>query len=422
VTLTTPPRPPRLSDPIDREELEAFVNALIEEARQRTRRRRQKYAAFAIVASLAVVGITTILERSTGEQNASPALAARSSGAQGASPTIAFITSRRTWCSDPPVCSSPPRGSDAFNGKLYVVNADGSGLRLVAQIARPVSPPEWSPDGQRLTFNGPGGIFVVNLDGSGLQNLAKGGSAAWSPDGQKIAFDRFVAFPPVPPESDIYVMNADGSGMENLTRSPKFDGGPAWSPDGQKIAFQRVVGVIPCDTGGCGRAESDIYVMNADGSEQRNLTRKPSLNLDSHAWSPDGQKILFQRRAKRKNWDIYVINAEGSGERNLTRNRSHDLDADWSPDGRRIVFRTSRHGKWELYVMNADGSGQRRLTRTPAANESRPSWSSDGGKIAFTREVGGNFELYVMNADGTGQRRLTPISPVARWVAYAWSP
>ena len=68
MTLTTPPRPPRLSDPVDREELEALVNALIEEARQRTRRRRQKYAAFAIAASAVAVGITTILERSTGEE------------------------------------------------------------------------------------------------------------------------------------------------------------------------------------------------------------------------------------------------------------------------------------------------------------------------------------------------------------------
>ena len=81
---------------------------------------------------------------------------------------------------------------------------------------------------------------------------------------------------------------------------------------------------------------------------------QPSLNLDSHAWSPDGQKILFQRRAKGKNWEIFVINADGSGQRNLTRNRSHDIDAAWSPDGRSIVFRTSRHGKWELYVMNAE--------------------------------------------------------------------
>jgi Tol biopolymer transport system component len=426
VTLTTPPRPPRLSDPINREELEALVKALIEEARQRARRRRQKYSAFAVLASLVAVGITTILERSTGEENAALALASRSSVAAGASPTIAFITSPRTVCLDPPVCTGLPRGT-VLTGKLYTVNADGSGLRLVAQTASVAAAPAWSPDGQRLVFNAPGGISVVNVDGSGLQNLTRGGGPAWSPDGQKIAFGRFEGFPPHwrpvdgAPDSDIYVMNADGSGTKNLTRSPKPDGGPAWSPDGQKIAFQRVVGVIPCSTGGCGRAESDIYVMNADGSEQRNLTRKPSLNLDSHVWSPDGQKIAFQRRAKGKNWDIYVINADGPGELNLSRNRSHDIDADWSPDGRRIVFRTSRHGRWELYVMNADGSGQRRLTRT-AANESRPSWSPDGQMIAFTREVGHSFELYVMNADGSGQRRLTPNSPLVRWVAYAWSP
>ena len=421
MTLTTPPRPPRLSDPIDREELERLVKALIEEARQRARRRRQKYAAFAVAASLAAVGITTILERSTGEENASLALASRSSVAAGPSPTIAFITGGRTVCTDPPECKSgPPRR--ALIGKLYVVNVDGSGLRLVAQKASIAGAPAWSPDSQRIMFNAPGGIYVVNIDGGGLQNVTSGGGPAWSPDGQKIAFDRLVAFPPVPPDSDIYVMNADGSGTENLTRGPKLDGSPAWSPDGRKIAFQRVVGVIPCGTGGCGPAESDIYVMNADGSEQRNLTRKPSLNLGSHAWSPDGQKIAYQRRAKGKNWEIFAINADGSGERNLSRNRSHDIDADWSPDGRRIVFRTTRHGKWELYVMNANGSGQRRLTRTAAANESRPSWSPDGQKIAFTREVGYSFELYVMNADGSGQRRLTPNSPVDRWVAYAWSP
>ena len=432
MTLTTPPRPPRLSDPIDREELEAFVKALIEEARQRARRRRQKYAAFAVVASLAAVGITAILERSTGEENASLALASRSSVAAATTSKIAFITASRSLCADPPVCTDPP--PDPLSGNLYAMNADGSGLRLVAQKAQPVSPPAWSPDGRKLAFQSRG-IYVVNVDGSGLQNLTRSPktdrSPAWSPDGQKIAFDRFDGFPPQwrpgdgGPDSDIYVMNADGSGTKNLTRNPKPDSGPAWSPDGQKIAFQRVVGVIPCGTGGCGRGDSDIYVMNADGSEQRNLTRKPSLRLDSYSWSPDGQKIVFQRRfkGKGKNWDIYVINAGGSGERNLTRNPSQDIDADWSPDGRRIVFRTSRHGKWEVYVMNADGSGQRRLTRTPAANESRPSWSTDGQKIAFTREVGGNFELYVMNADGTGQRRLTRnSSPVARWVAFAWSP
>jgi Tol biopolymer transport system component len=426
LTLTTPPRPPRLSDPVDREELEALVKALIEEARQRARRRRQKYAAFAVVASLVAVGITTILERSTGEEDASLARAARSSVAAGSSGTLAFITARRACSAWGGGCRGPGPPRRALNGKLYVVNADGSGLRLVAQKASIAAAPAWSPDGQRLMFSfNAGGIYVVNVDGGGLQNLTRGGGATWSPDGQKIAFGRVVKVRPEPPggleiDSEIYVMNADGSGQQDVTRNEAFawNADPAWSPDGQQIAF------TSNRSGNCASASADrckdLYVMNADGSRQRQLTGNATVDAFD-AWSPDGQKIAFQRRSKGTNWEIHVMNADGSGQRNLTRNRSHDLDAAWSPDGRSIVFRTSRHGKWELYVMNANGSGQQRLTRT-AANESRPSWSPDGGKIAFTREVGGNFELYVMNADGSGQRRLTPNSPVDRWVAYAWSP
>ena len=331
---------------------------------------------------------------------------------------------------------------DALTGKLYVVNADGSGLRLVAQRAGLGSPPVWSPDGQRLifSFSAPGGnylsgvgIYVVNVDGSGLQKLIPSGqSPAWSPDGQKIAFVRVVRVRPiapggVEPDTEIYVVNADGSGQQNLTRNLAIYGDPAWSPDGQKIAFERSYRPYPNSPSRRFQYRTDLYVMNADGSEQQRLTRNPPRGdvpwqvFGLLAWSPDGQKMLFQRRLKGENWEVYVINADGSGLRNLSRNRSHDMDADWSPDGRSIVFRTSRHGKWELYVMNANGSGQERLTRT-AANESRPSVVAGRRKIAFTREVGGNFELYVMNADGSGQRRLTPNSPVDRWVAYAWSP
>jgi TolB protein len=182
---------------------------------------------------------------------------------------------------------------------------------------------------------------------------------------------------------------------------------PAWSPDGRKLAF-----VSQRD------GNSEIYVMNADGSAQENLTRQPAS--DSHpSWSRDGQKLAFVSR-RDGNSEIYVMNADGSGLRNLTRTASHDLDPAWSPDGRAIAFvqrkcwapqRDIRCRLYEtyLYVVNADGSGLRRLTTQPA-HLFNPSWSADGKTIRY----GG----YLVNADGSGRKKLPGNVPLAG----AWSP
>ena len=123
----------------------------------------------------------------------------------------------------------------------------------------------------------------------------------------KIAFTRVTNFPTsrpsLRPPDGIYVMNADGSGKRFLTRYAQLY---AWSPDGRKIAF-----------GTWRDGNEDIHVMNADGSGQRNLTRTRNLLNEGAVWSPDGRRIAFTRRAPRddpRNAEIYVMNADGSGQ------------------------------------------------------------------------------------------------------------
>ena len=159
---------------------------------------------------------------------------------------------------------------------------------------------------------------------------------------------------------DLYVVNSDGSGLRNLTAKlavgihlglgPASD--PAWSPDGQMIAFVRL-------NPGLGEP---IYVVRADGSRLRNLTPKPVGDYADPAWSPDGRKIAFVND-RDGNSEVYVMNANGNGQRNLTRNPAFDADPAWSPDGRKIAFVSNRDGNYGVYVMNADGSGQRRLAQ-----------------------------------------------------------
>jgi TolB protein len=241
-------------------------------------------------------------------------------------------------------------------------------------------------------------------------NLSRDENPCWSPDGKRIVFvgtskeDEWLV--------DIYVMNADGSEQRNLTNNTAIDGSPCWSPDGQKIAFYSGVPVGP------NQGNSDIYVMNADGSEQKNLTNNPAFYGGS-CWSPDGQKIAFSSD-RDGSFEVYVMNADGAEQKRLTNNRADDGHPCWSPDGKKIVFWSQRAGlQGEIYVMNADGSEQKRLTNI-SAYDGQPCWSPDGKQIAFVSYRDGNFEIYVMNADGSEQRRLTNNDAKDR--SPCWSP
>lgn len=195
---------------------------------------------------------------------------------------------------------------------------------------------------------------------------------------------------------EVYIMNADGTQQKRLTNAKGMDTNPALSPDGQRVAFT---------SARSGKLE--IFVMNVDGTTPRQLTNFTSRGLGAAepAWSPDGKRIAFRSHFARR--EIYLINVDGTGLVKLGTDDAAASVPAWSPDGRKIAYSSDRgEGKSEIYVMNADGTNPVRLTFNDAADH-RPAWSPDGRRIAFHSNRDGNMEIYVMNADGTNQVRLT---------------
>lgn len=266
--------------------------------------------------------------------------------------------------------------------KIFTMNPDGTKVRRVSVRLADADAPTWSPDGKRIAFSGArtnpfGGpragnidIYVVNADGSGLRRITRSRAwditPAWSPDGGRIAFARGKL--PVPEDNgDIYTIRIDGTGLQQLTDNKALEQDPDWSPDGKTIAFDRFT-----------NADDEIYAVAADGGNLRNLTRTPGTRENSPSWSPDGRKIAFNRGP-----DVLVMNAGGGRKKNLTRGAKSGFSPVYSPDGKNISFVSSRRGNLEISVMKSDGTRVKRLTRNPS-----PDFGPDWQPLPAARAAG----------------------------------
>ena len=282
--------------------------------------------------------------------------------------------------------------------------------------------PVWSPDGNSIAFfsdrGGNPDIFIMNSDGSQVKQLTRDPFASlyftkssedsnpsWSPDSSRIAFDsgrnnlklNYI-------DHDIYVMAADGSHIQRLTDDGADEGGPRWSPKGDLIAYAKMD--YFSDHGLIENPAWDIFVMNADGTQQIQLTNDLSNELDP-SWSPDGTKIVFISDRNGPDFDIYVMNADRSNVTQLTNDEANEFGPAWSPDGKQIVFNSDRNGNVQLFLISIDGSNLIRLTED-TSNSAYANWSPDGKRIVFESDRDtGYANLYVMNADGSNIVQLT---------------
>jgi Tol biopolymer transport system component len=296
---------------------------------------------FALVALLSAVVLAGVAGRESGRA-ASETSGARISadGSSTASREIVYVTS---------------------NGNLAVMNADGFGRRqLTTSGSSSDGGPAWSPDRRRVAFgsNRPtadiltSDVFVVDADGTGLRTLvatkASEGSPSWSPDGRWIVFakDRTGRG-----HTDLYVVRVSTGKVSRLTPTnarEENEAVPAWSPDGRWIAYER---------------HGEIWVMRSDGSRPRALGKVAAYSVEwAPDWSPDSRLIAFESNGRTSSVnpssEIWVMRADGTGKKRLTHNSILDTSPAWSPDGRRIAFVRD----FRIWTMRPDGSSLRRLS------------------------------------------------------------
>ena len=243
---------------------------------------------------------------------------------------------------------------------LYVIGAKGSGEKRLTQTADGEIAPQWLAGGKEIAFSiqtdDTSRLYAMDLKGKSRREIGEylGRAPVLSPDGTKVVFmgGTWTA-------TKLTVAASDGKQPVEITDGTSIAWNHRWSPDGKRIAF----------TGRKeARGELAVFVMNADGSDPRQVSNVPADEGGAQwpVWSPDGTKLAVQvnSRTEKESAFLWVVDVvTGQGKKLGTHDRKcADETPSWFPDGKRIAFQSNRTGTMEVWVMNADGTGARQVT------------------------------------------------------------
>lgn len=299
--------------------------------------------------------------------------------------------------------------SENGTGRSYWLDPASGSLTAVPD-APYLDRPDLSPDGRQIVYSGWPGLYLYNLADHTVQQITEAerdSNAVWSPDGRSLIYVNIRGYFTALFRYDL------ASGQRHPLTDYQNDLEPDWSPDGERIVFT---------TSRDGFQE--LYTVRPDGTDLKRLTQNTNQNDLLARYSPDGRYIAYATNYSigDGSGEIWVMNADGTDQRRLTNNNLDDLQPIWSPNGRYIVFTTKTAAtSYDLSVYDFRTETLRQITASPTA-DANPVWSPDSEWIAFVSYTtdGQQSQISLVRPDSTALRPLVDVQ--RSYTLFLWLP